>query len=184
MDPNVNSLIKFPITNLDMSKYVLGQFAADSATPISGLVKWISPPNLDIWGTALENLLTVDVLTNIITYTLYLVIGSTVFAYFWVQTAGLDSRSQAKQIINSGLQIPGFRKDERIIEKILDRYIIPLTLMGGIAIGLLASTADIFRALTSGTGILLMIMIIYQFYQQLARESMEDFSLLRRFMRR
>ena len=96
----------------------------------------------------------------------------------------MDSKSQAKQIINSGLQIPGFRKDVRIIEKILDRYIIPLTIMGGIGIGLLASTADLLYALTSGTGILLMIMIIYQFYQTLARESMEDFSMLRRFMRK
>jgi len=115
---------------------------------------------------------------------MYLIIGSTLFAYFWVQTAGLDSRSQAKQIINSGLQIPGFRKDERIIERILDRYILPLTIMGGVGVGLLASTANLLTALTSGTGILLMVMIIYQFYKQLAKESMDDFSLLRRFMRK
>ena len=91
---------------------------------------------------------------------------------------------QAKQILSSGLQIPGFRKDERIIQKVLERYITPLTIMGGIGIGLLASTANIFTALTSGTGSLLLIMIIYQFYKQLARESMEDFSLLKKFMRR
>jgi preprotein translocase subunit SecY len=107
-----------------------------------------------------------------------------VFAYFWVQTAGMDSRSQAKQILNSGLQIPGFRKDERIIERVLARYITPLTIMGGIGIGVLASTADILGALTSGTGILLMVMIIYQFYTTLAKESMEDFSVLRQFMKK
>lgn len=167
-----------------ISKHIFGQFSSDGGTAISGLAKWISAPSLDIWGTAIQNLLTWDNIGNIFTYTIYLVIGSTLFAYFWVQSAGLDSRSQAKQIINSGLQIPGFRKDERIIERILDRYILPLTIMGGIAIGILAATADIFRALTSGTGILLMIMIIYQFYKQLAKESMEDFSLLRKFMRK
>jgi len=119
-----------------------------------------------------------------IVYIIYMIIGSMVFSYFWVQTSGMDSRGQAKQIISSGLQIPGFRKDVRIIERILDRYIVPLTILGGIGIGILASTADILSALTSGTGILLLIMVIYQFYQQLARESMEDFSLLRKFMRK
>ncbi len=162
-----------------LSNRVLGTF--QETTPVSGLVYWISPVNL--WDNFF-NFFTLSVWPNMITYTIYLVIGSTVFAYFWMQTAGLDSRSQAKQIINSGLQIPGFRKDERIIEKILDRYIVPLTIMGGIGIGLLASSADLLGALTSGTGILLMIMIIYQFYQQLARESMEDFTLLRKLMRK
>ena len=162
-----------------VSQNILGQFAEQ--TPISGLIYWITPVTL--WDS-LSNFFSFDVGFRMLTYTIYLVIGSTVFAYFWMQTAGLDSRSQAKQIINSGLQIPGFRKDERIIEKILDRYIVPLTLMGGMGIGLLASTADVLAALTSGTGILLLIMIIYQFYQQLARESMEDFSLLKRLMRK
>ncbi len=162
-----------------ISENILGQFSGQS--PISGVVNWIYPVGL--WDN-FYNFFSLSVWPHMISYTIYLVIGATVFAYFWVQTAGMDSRSQANQIINSGLQIPGFRKDVRIIEKILDRYIVPLTLMGGIGIGILASTADILNALTSGTGILLMIMIIYQFYQSLARESMEDFSVLRRFMRK
>ena len=147
------------------------------------VISYLQLPEESFWVN-LESFLTFDVWTHMLSYTIYLVIGATVFSYFWIQTAGMDSKSQAKQIINSGLQIPGFRKDVRIIEKILDRYIIPLTIMGGVGIGLLASTADLLYALTSGTGILLMIMIIYQFYQTLARESMDDFSMLRRFMRK
>lgn len=162
-----------------VSKHIFGQF--EGQTAISGLVSWIIPVRL--WDN-FYNFFTLAIWPHMLSYTLYLVIGATLFAYFWVQTAGMDSRSQANQIINSGLQIPGFRKDVRIIEKILDRYIVPLTLMGGIGIGVLASTADLLHALTSGTGILLMIMIIYQFYQSLARESMEDFSVLRKLMRK
>lgn len=162
-----------------ISEHIIGQFQGE--TPVSGLVNWIYP--VDLWSN-LGNFFSLQVWPHMLSYTIYLIIGATVFAYFWVQTAGLDSRSQAKQIVNSGLQIPGFRKDIRIIEKILDRYIVPLTIMGGIGIGLLASIADILSALTSGTGILLLVMIIYQFYQQLARESMEDFSLLKRLMRK
>lgn len=162
-----------------ISEHILGQFQGQ--VPVSGLVNWIYP--VDLWSN-LGNFFSLNVWPHMLSYTIYLVIGSTLFAFFWVQSAGLDSRSQANQIINSGLQIPGFRKDTRIIERILDRYIIPLTIMGGIGIGLLASTADILAALTSGTGILLMVMIIYQFYQSLARESMEDMSLLRKLMRK
>lgn len=152
-----------------------------SSTFLGNVISYIQP--ISLWDN-LGNFFSLLVWPHMLSYTLYLVTGASLFAYFWVQTSGMDSKSQAKQIINSGLQIPGFRKDIRIIEKILDRYIVPLTIMGGIGIGILASTADLLNALTSGTGILLMIMIIYQFYQTLARESMEDFSMLKKFMRR
>ncbi len=153
------------------------------SSTLSSMLTYIQPLSGSIW-TNLGNLFTIDVISHILSYTIFMVIGATVFSYFWVQTSGMDSKSQAKQILNSGLQIPGFRKDARIIERVLERYIIPLTLLGGIGIGLLASIANLLGALTSGTGILLMIMIIYQFYKTLARESMEDFSLLQKLMRK
>ncbi len=162
-----------------ISQNILGQFQGQ--VPVSGLVNWIYP--VSIWSN-LGNFFSLSVWPHIITYTLYLVIGSTLFSYFWVQTSGQDPKSQANHILKSGLQIPGFRADGRIIERLLSRYIGPLTILGGIGIGLLAATADVLSALTSGTSILLLIMIIYQFYQQLARESMEDFSLLRKLMRK
>ncbi|MDA3856137.1 MAG: preprotein translocase subunit SecY [Candidatus Woesearchaeota archaeon] len=163
-----------------VSKYLLGQVTA-TGTPTSGIINWIYPLTLT---DHLSTILSFDVWPHMLSYMIYMVVGATVFSYFWVQTSGMDSRSQAKQIINSGLQIPGFRKDERIIERVLDRYIVPLTIMGGIGIGLLAFTADTLSALTSGTGILLLVMIIYQMYQQLARESMDDFALLKKVMRK
>ena len=44
-----------------------------------------------------------------------------------MQTSGLDPRSQAKQMMNSGLQIPGFRKDIRVLERLLKKYKIQQT---------------------------------------------------------
>ena len=158
----------------------LGKFD-ESQNIVGGFVYYLTAIN--IWDN-LGNILTFDIISRIISYTLYLIIGCTLFSYLWVNTSGQDSKSVSKQIINSGLQIPGFRKDARIIQRVLDRYITPLTIMGGIGIGFLAASADILGALTSGTGILLMIMIIYQFYKQLARESMDDLSLLKRFMKK
>lgn len=67
----------------------------------------------------------------------------------------------------------GFRQDERVLETILDRYIMPLTIMGGLAIGLLAAFTDLMGALVSGTSILLVIMITNQFYQTIASQHPE-----------
>jgi preprotein translocase subunit SecY len=86
----------------------------------------------------------------------------------------MDESSQAKNILSSGLQIPGFRKDPRVLESILKRYILPLTIMGGLAIGLLASMTDTLGALTSGTALLLAIMITYQLYQNIAQQHAMD----------
>jgi preprotein translocase subunit SecY len=86
----------------------------------------------------------------------------------------MDANNQAQNILKSGLQIPGFRKDERILESILKRYVMPLTIMGGIAIGLLAALADVLGTLVAGTALLLGIMIIFQFYQNIAQQHAMD----------
>ncbi len=116
-------------------------------------------------------------------YILLFVIGSLIFGLFWVQTAGLDPASQAKQIMASGLHIPGFRKDQRVLERLLARYIWPLSVIGSFAVGLLAAVADLTGALGRGTGILLTVMIIYQLYQQIAQQHVADMNpAMRRFM--
>src|SRR3989338_5492097 len=98
-------------------------------------------------------------------------------------SAGMDAKSQAKQMISSGLQIPGFRKDERVLERLLNRYIWPLTIMGGMSVGFLAAFADITGALGSGTGILLTVMIVYRLYEDIARQHMMDMNpMMRKFM--
>lgn len=158
---------------------LLGKFSAN--TPISGLVYWINPPNLlDLFSGAG---FTGDILIRALLYTLLMVIGSIIFGLFWVQTAGMDPHSQAKNILASGLQIPGFRRDERVLEHILARYIWPLTIMGGAAIGLLAALADLSGALSRGTGILLTVMIVYKLYEEIAKQHMMDMHpALRKFM--
>ena len=111
------------------------------------------------------------------------IIGSTLFSVLWVQTSGLDAASQAKQMVSSGLQIPGFRRDVRVLEKLLKRYIKPLTIMGGIAIGFLASVADLTGAIGTGTGILLTVMIIYKLYEDIAKQHLYDMNpAMRKFV--
>jgi preprotein translocase subunit SecY len=157
-----------------ISEHIFGHF--QGAIPISGLVRWATAPNLinEIFAAFSSGFFNWPIFIQALSYTLVMVIGAVIFSIFWMQTAGMDARSQAKNIMSSGLQIPGFRRDERVLERILKRYIFPLTVMGGIAVGLLASFADILGALTSGTGILLAVMIIYRLYEEIAQQHMMD----------
>jgi len=149
---------------------ILGGFA--QGQPISGLAFWLGSSNIveaSIRGS-LQSLMIFQGLTHILSY----MILSAVFSFFWVKTAGMDESSQAKNILSSGLQIPGFRKDPRVLESILGRYILPLTIMGGLAIGFLAAITDTLGALISGTALLLAIMITYQLYQNIAQQHAMD----------
>jgi preprotein translocase subunit SecY len=147
----------------------------DSSGAASGIVSFIISPKI------VENIikqgsfaLGLSPYLHAIGYIILMIGGSVLFSYFWVQTAGMDAKTQAKNIMASGLQIPGFRKDERILERLLNRYIGPLTIMGAIAIGFLAAVADLSGALSHGTGILLSVMIVYRLYEDIARQHMMD----------
>ncbi len=157
----------------------LGHFVNGQA--VSGIAFWMHSTNileLFIRGGILP-IHFLQGITHIISY----MILSTVFAVFWVKTSGMDSKSQAQKIAASGLQVAGFRQDIRILESILDRYIMPLTVMGGAAIGLLAATTDLMGSLVSGTAILLVIMIMFQFYQSIAQQHSVDMNpAMRKFI--
>ena len=158
---------------------ILGTFVGNS--PNSGLITWFTSP--DIVGKIIKGSIVSADFAHALAYMLIMILGCVVFSIFWVQTSGMDARSQAKQIMSSGLQIPGFRKDQRILEHLLNRYIHPLTIMGAIAIGFLASIADLTGALTSGTGILLAVMIIYKLYEEISKQHMMDMNpMMRKFM--
>jgi len=159
---------------------LLGTFSGNQ--PATGFVTWINPPQ--IIENIINGIFTTSDIFQALVYIIFFIIGCVIFSFFWVQTAGMDARSQAKQIMSSGLQIPGFRRDERVLERILNRYIPPLTVMGAIAVGLLAASADLLGALTSGTGILLAVMIIYNLYEEIAQQHMMDMHpSLRRMMK-
>lgn len=158
---------------------VLGTFSGNA--PASGLVSWIYAPNI-IQKIITSSITPTDVFQALF-YVAFMMAGAVVFSYFWVQTAGMDARSQAKQMLSSGLQIPGFRKDERILEHLLDRYIGPLTIMGAMSVGFLAAFADLTGALVHGTSLLLSVMIVYKLYEEVAKQHMLDMHpLMRRFM--
>ncbi|MFH1425285.1 MAG: preprotein translocase subunit SecY [archaeon] len=148
----------------------LGSFS--NGTPVSGLSYWLGTTNMV--EAAIRGSLQTSFIYQAIIHLLFYMFFAALFSVFWIKTSGMDETSQAKNILSSGLQLPGFRKDPRVIESILKRYIMPLTIMGGLAIGLLASVANLLGALTGGTSILLAVMIMYQLYQSIAQQHALD----------
>ncbi len=152
---------------------LLGTYEMDAnghMVPVSGLVKYLNPPKLQ---QLMQGVTTTDIL-SILFYALFMIAGATIFSYLWLQIGGQDPSSVADQILASGFTIPGYRADKRILERVLSRYIIPLAILGGITVGILATFADILGALSRGTGILLTVMIMYTFYENMKRQYMEE----------
>jgi len=128
-------------------------FLMEGTTPFYGIPEWV----------------------HAITYILFLSLISVMFGLFWVETSNMDAKSVAGQLMQSGLQIPGWRRDPRMLESILNKYIFPLTVLGSFCVGLLAGFADLTGAIGTGTGILLTVGILYRMYEQM--EQMKVFDL-------
>lgn len=104
-----------------------------------------------------------------------------IFAIIWLGVSGMDPRSVAQQLMDSGMQISGFRRSVGPIQSVLERYIPTVTILGSIAIGFVASFSDFFGVYGTGMGILLTVGILNQLYQAMAKEQMMDmFPLLGR----
>jgi len=127
-------------------------FLVNGQTPVYNLPEWL----------------------HAITYILFLSLVSVMFGLFWVETSNMDAKSVANQLMQSGLQIPGWRRDPRMLESILNRYIFPLTVLGSFSVGLLAGFADLTGAIGTGTGILLTVGILYRMYEQMEQMKVFD----------
>ncbi|MBI5228353.1 preprotein translocase subunit SecY [Candidatus Micrarchaeota archaeon] len=128
-------------------------FLSSGVTPIFHLPEWL----------------------HAIVYVILLSLVSVLFGLFWVDISNMDAKSVAGQLTDAGMQIPGFRRDPRMLETILNKHILPLTIVGSFSVGILAGLADLTGALGTGTGILLTVGILARMYEQL--EQMNAFDL-------
>ncbi|MDO8633953.1 MAG: preprotein translocase subunit SecY [archaeon] len=107
-----------------------------------------------------------------ILYIFLLTVLCVIFGKFWVEMAGQGPQAISNQLEKSGMFIPGFRRDPRVVKSILERYIPPISILGSMFVGLLAGFADLTGALGSGTGILLTVGIVYRLYEELAKQQL------------
>jgi len=156
--------------------------------PVSGLFYFLAPiysPQDWMWfaggggGNAVwEILLRVGVDLT------FMVLGGAVFAIFWVETTDMGPEATAQQIHSSGMQIPGFRRNIRSIERVLGQYIPQVTVIGGALVGLLAVMANMLGTIggVTGTGLLLTVSITYKIYEEIAEEQLMEMHPMMRQM--
>lgn len=149
---------------------LLGQFVVNTPEgggqgtiqPVGGLVHYVTSPRAFT-----------DVLTDPLKafgYLGILVAFCVVFSLTWLEVGGLGPSTVANQLVDAGMQIPGYRRSGKAVELILKRYIPAVTVLGGIFVGLVAGVTDFFGVFGSGMGILLSVGIIYQYYEVLMQE--------------
>ncbi|MBR7152621.1 MAG: preprotein translocase subunit SecY [Candidatus Methanomethylophilaceae archaeon] len=155
------------------STYAAGGLAWYLSAP-QGLTSWLMPI-LDpvAYGNghgAIQNI------AHVAVYFTVMVMGSILFAKFWVETTNLGAESVANQIQRSGMQIPGFRRDPRVLKRVLERYIPTITIMSGAMVGALAAFADMIGTTgnATGTGVLLCVGILINLYEAIGREQMME----------
>jgi preprotein translocase subunit SecY len=149
---------------------LLGQFTAvrNSAgtvtgyTPSGGLVYYVTAPSYLEQAAA-------DPVRSFV-YLGILVAFCVVFSLTWLEVGGLGPSTVAQQLVDAGMEIPGYRRSGKAIESVLKRYIPPVTVIGGVIVGLVAGITDFFGVFGSGMGILLSVGIIYQYYETLMQE--------------
>jgi preprotein translocase subunit SecY len=142
---------------------------------VNGLQEWFLPlMNPERYGAFMRGHEYWQVAAHTIIYFLVMVIGSIIFAKFWIETTNMGPEDVAKQIQSSGMQIPGFRRDPRVLKKVLERYIPVVTVISGAFVGGLAALADMVGTVgnTSGTGVLLTVGILIRMYEDIGREQL------------
>jgi preprotein translocase subunit SecY len=172
------------------------QLGVSQTTPLTGGAYYLSTVNgLESWLLPLLNAQTYggflvghqwwQDLAHVGIYFSVMVIGSIMFAKFWIQTTNMGPEAVARQIEASGMQIPGFRREPRVLRRVLARYIPVITVISGAAVGALAAGADLIGTVgnASGTGVLLTVGIVINLYEAMGREQLMEMNpLLRRFL--
>lgn len=141
--------------------------------PVWGLAYYLSPPPsiLDMLKDPIHTLF----------YLTFILASAAIFSRIWVDVSGSSPKDVAKQLANEKMCVAGYRESNTI--SVLKRYIPIAAGFGGMCIGALTIFADYTGAIGSGTGILLVVTIIFQYFEYYAKEQQKEggnlFTMLR-----
>ncbi|KAJ6979769.1 protein transport protein Sec61 subunit alpha [Populus alba x Populus x berolinensis] len=141
------------------SEYSGGQFV-----PVGGLAYYITAPSslADMAANPFHALF----------YFVFMLSACALFSKTWIEVSGSSARDVAKQLKEQQMVMPGHRESN--LQKELNRYIPTAAAFGGICIGALTVLADFMGAIGSGTGILLAVTIIYQYFETFEKEKASE----------
>ena len=132
--------------------------------PVAGLAYYVSPPHslLDIVTDPFHALF----------YLVFILASCALFSKIWIEVSGSSPKDVARQLQEQGMIIQGHR--ETSVIKVLKRYIPIAAAFGGMCIGALTVVADFMGAIGSGTGILLAVTIIFQYFEMFVKEQANE----------
>ncbi|XP_065845209.1 protein transport protein Sec61 subunit alpha [Oscarella lobularis] len=131
--------------------------------PIGGLCYYMSPP--ETLGHIIEDPI------HAVIYIAFMLGSCAFFSKTWIDVSGSSAKDVAKQLKDQQMVMRGHRETSMIKE--LNRYIPTAAAFGGLCIGALSVLADFLGAIGSGTGILLAVTIIYQYFEVFVKEQSE-----------
>lgn len=143
---------------------ILGQWqeldVGGQSIPVGGIAYYISPPNslLDVVSDPIHTFF----------YISFVLVSCALFSKTWIEVSGSSAKDVAKQLRDQQMIMKGYR-DSSLVQ-VLNRYIPTAAAFGGMCIGALTIIADFLGAIGSGTGILLAVTIIFQYYEMFAKE--------------
>ena len=145
---------------------LIGQWQAVSgdarkSIPVGGLAYWISPPGsiLHFFSDPF----------HVVFYAAFVLAGCTLLATTWIEVTNSGSREVAKNLKEHNLTMRGYR--DSTVVTVLDKYIPTTAALGGFAVGALTLLADSLGCIGSGSGLVMAVTIVYQYFELIVRET-------------
>jgi len=142
---------------------VVGGGGPSRSYPIGGLCYYLSPP--ETVHHVIEDPI------HAVLYTVFMLGSCAFFSKTWIEVSGSSAKDVAKQLKDQQMVMRGHRETSMVHE--LNRYIPTAAAFGGLCIGALCVLADFLGAIGSGTGILLAVTMIYQYFEVFIKEQQD-----------
>lgn len=170
-------LVGIIVADLQLIENIISNFQPDSpvSSALRTVIYYVSPPH-GIVAAAADPV-------RVVSFAVSWLIMAVILGFMWIEVSGLSPRNQAETLVKSGLEIPGVRKNVKVLEEFLAEYIYPLTLLSSIIVASIVIAGDILGCYGSATGLLLSAGIIQQYYAIIVRDrALEMYPALRRLL--
>ncbi|CCW63517.1 unnamed protein product [Phytomonas sp. EM1] len=133
--------------------------------PVGGLAYYVTPPSsfLDLMFDPMR----------MIFYIVFVLGSCAIFSRLWITISHTAPRDVAKQLAAQGRWLVQTRESEEDMARLLDKYIPVAAGFGGLCVGVLTLSADFLGAIGSGTGIMLSVTMINQYFEILQQEGQD-----------
>ncbi|XP_068669747.1 uncharacterized protein [Aristolochia californica] len=147
-----------------LGKWKESEYSGGQYIPVGGLAYYMTAPAslADMAANPFHALF----------YVVFMLSACALFSKTWIEVSGSSAKDVAKQLKEQQMVMPGHRESN--LQKELNRYIPTAAAFGGVCIGALTVLADFMGAIGSGTGILLAVTIIYQYFETFEKEKASE----------